>query len=114
MGTGGSDAGKPTESGSAVVENGSTANVENGSTVVENGSTAVENGVECKENDASEDEVSTPDVAIETDKTPNIEPVTKKKKKKKNKQLESEVIAVSEDVENACVADDVEEETITK
>merc|ERR1712168_203731 len=100
--TGGNDAAKPTENGSTVVEN--------GSTVVENGSTAVENGVECKESDASEDEVSTPDVTIETDTTPNIEPLTKKKKKKKNKQLESEAIA-SENVESACVADDVEEDS---
>merc|ERR1712042_262022 len=110
--TGGNDAAKPTENGSAVVENGSTTNVENGSTVVENGSTALENGVECKESDASEDEVSTPDVTIETNTTPNIEPLTKKKKKKK-KQLESEAIA-SENVESACVADDVAEETITR
>merc|ERR1711931_468869 len=111
--TGGNDAAKPTENGSAVVENGSTTPVENESTVVENGSTKVENGGECKESDASEDEVSTPDVTIETNTTPNIEPSTKKKKKKKTKQLECEAIA-SESVESACVADDVEEETITR
>merc|ERR1712126_126756 len=109
--TGGSDAnaGKPVGA-----SEGEAACVENGTVCVENGTPSVENDAECKGNEESQEDLSTPDVAVEPEPTTDTEPSTKKKKKKKRKQLECETLAVKENVENSCVTEEGEEETVTK